>query len=448
MEQVDREAVLELRDGALCVRHWPLELQTPFGFTAANGALHGPPRLRAAARAALATARLAYHDRVGPGPLEPMDAPRAPEPAPAAFAAFCANEHRGTIVGLAEARRVDLVLAALRDRLVPALIVVRDSAAKTLWQRVLRGHGIDDAAVRAAAVVATTAEAATTMHWRARRHDLLVVDRPEQQPTTGLAAVLDGSPALARLGFVDTATPELLRWSAPLGPVLAVEDATATPPRIELHLPLDPTERAIHDAAWHEFLRGYDAFVALQPNAGFGTFVQRARGEPAWRDSLLAWHRALQAASWNAAKAAACAALLARHRGERVLVFTPDRHAAYELARAHLIAPVTAELPRRERDATFAAFAVGRVRALAGPRLLDVGVPEGAADVGILVGGGFGSAQQAARCRRVRAGGVVYELVASDTVEVGRARRFGRSLARSTAAAHGDERRDRSGLAR
>lgn len=440
MDPVDRATVLELRNGALCVRHWPPALRAPFGLAPDGDTLVGPGRLRHAVRAALASAAARVDDRIGPGPLEPMDAPRAPEPLPAAFAAFRANEHRGVIVGLREAHRVDVVLAAIRERLVPALVVVRDSAAASSWQRVLRGHGVDDRAVRAAAVVTTSSDATRTMHWRARRHDLLVVDRPEQQPAGHVAAILDASPALARLAFVDSPGPDLLRWSAALGTVLAIETTAATPPRIALHLPLATTERAIHDAAWHEFLRGYDAFVALQPNAGFGTFVQRARGDPAWRDSLLAWHRALHAASWNAAKATACATLLARHRGERILVFTPDRHAAYELARSHLIAPVTAELPQRERDATFAAFADGRVLTLAGPRLLDLGVPEGSADVGILVGGGFGSTQHAARCRRIRAGGVVYELVASDTVEVGRAQRFGRSLARTTAAADGDGR--------
>jgi superfamily II DNA or RNA helicase len=177
-------------------------------------------------------------------------------------------------------------------------------------------------------------------------------------------------------------------------------------------------------------------FVAAQPNGGFGTFVQQARGDPQQRPGLFAWHRALQLASWNRNKADAVAELLARHRNERVLVFTPDRRSTYELARTHLIAPVTAELPRRERQATLAAFAAGRLRTLAGPRLLDLGVPEGCADVGILVGGGYGRDQHDARCRRVAATGVVFELIALDTVEVGRAHRFGRSIAAATAVGH------------
>jgi hypothetical protein len=72
---------------------------------------------------------------------------------------------------------------------------------------------------------------------------------------------------------------------------------------------------------------------------------------------------------------------------------------------------------------------------LVGPRLLDLGVPEATAAVGIVVGGGFGPHQRLAQQRRVRQGGVVYELVAADTAEVGRARRFARHLALTNGAA-------------
>jgi hypothetical protein len=132
----------------------------------------------------------------------------------------------------------------------------------------------------------------------------------------------------------------------------------------------------------------------------------------------------VRTASWTAAKADAVARLLARHRPARMLLFTPDCASAYELARAHLIMPVTAELPRRERDAALAAFARGALRALVGPRLLETGAPEGLADVGVLIGCSMGLAQRRARCRRIAAAGICYELVSQDTLEVGRARRL------------------------
>lgn len=108
---------------------------------------------------------------------------------------------------------------------------------------------------------------------------------------------------------------------------------------------------------------------------GLARSYKQAREDPEQRPALLAWHEALHLASWHAHKALLIADLLQRHRGERILVFTPDRASAYELARSHLIAPITAELPRTERQSTVDQFLDGTLRVLAGPRLLDLGVP-------------------------------------------------------------------------
>ena len=429
---------LDLVHGELLVRDWPNTLRPPFGLVRTGSELRGHARLRRPVREALQTAGLAFQDHVAPPPLLLDDTPTAPEPTPSMLPCWLANDGRGIACCLPEATRLDFTISALRTRLQPALVVTRDSGAEINWTTTLAGHGlVARPGQRSAATVVTVAEAARTMHWRARRHDLLVVDRPEQMPLPAVLAVLDGSAALLRLGFVDAPdSRRLLRWCSSLGPVLGVVDAALRQQRIELHLPLPPADRIGYDEAWHTFLCVFDVFVAAQPNAGFGTFVQQARGDPKQRPGLFAWHRALQLASWNRNKADAVAELLARHRDERILVFTPDRRSTYELARTHLIAPVTAELPRRERQATLAAFAAGRLRTLAGPRLLDLGVPEGCADVGILVGGGYGRNQHHARCRRIATTGIVYELIALDTVEVGRAHRFGRSIAPATAVGH------------
>ncbi|HEX5051466.1 MAG TPA: helicase-related protein [Planctomycetota bacterium] len=426
---------LDLCAGVLRVCHWPSALRPPFGLVPAGAELRGPARLRAAVRRTLQQSGAAFDDRVTPPPLAPETVPRPPQPAPTVLHAWLANDRRGIACGLPETTRLDLVMAAVHTTRQQALVVVRDSGAESMWLRVFGSHGVRRGGEEVCAV-ATAADAARTMHWRARRHDLLVVDRPEQMPHTTLEAVLDGSAASSRLGFVDRPDARLLlRWAAGLGPVVGVAHAGPGPHRLELVLPLPAHDRITYDAAWHTFLGAFDAFAATRPQAGFGTFVQQARRDERQRPALLAWHRALHVASWNEAKAAATAELLQRHRQQRVLVFTPSRESAYQLACTHLIAPVTAELPRRERQQALAAFCAGRLRALVGPRLLDLGVPEGTADVGVLVGGGYGRNQHDARCRRVGRSGLVYQLVALDTVEVGRAHRFGRSAAGATAVA-------------
>jgi hypothetical protein len=121
----------------------------------------------------------------------------------------------------------------------------------------------------------------------------------------------------------------------------------------------------------------YDRFTALRPGAGFGTFVHEARAAPAWRPALLAWHRARRVAAWNAAKVQACRNCCSGIAAPRCWRHA-DRGSAYALAREHLVAPVTAELPRAERAALLAAFASGTQKVLVGPRLLDLGVTPGA----------------------------------------------------------------------
>ncbi|MFO1031399.1 MAG: hypothetical protein U1F60_09985 [Planctomycetota bacterium] len=418
--------LLERQAGSLCVRGWPTFLRPPHDLhTTADGTLRAPLSARARLRRQLLAAGAPFVDLLTPPPLEPDERPHALDPAPPALTTWLGHGGHGVVVGLGDGASVDFVLGAVHHTGARTLLLVRDSGAQLRWQAALRERP-GTAAIDVAVVAAVVRDFAT----RQPRHDLLVVAQPELLPAATLASALAGSAPAHVLALVDHATPALLAITAWAGPLLLVVDRGGGAQRVELHLPLAADERAAYELAFHEFLCGYDAFVALRPTAGFGTFVQEARGRAAWRPSLLAWHRARALAAWNVAKAAACGELLARHRGQSVLVFTPDRGSAYEIAREHLVAPLTAELGQRERAALLAAFARRELRVLVGPRLLELGVAAGTADVGLVVGGGFGRGDRRARFDRVGAHGVVYELVAADTVEVGQARRFAAELGR------------------
>ena len=418
--------ILDRAAAALRVRAWPEELRPPHGAVAAtDGTLSAPLSLRARVRRTLQAAGLPFVDLLAPTPLPRERLPACPDPPPAALAAWRRHGGHGLSVGLPEGEQIDFVLAAVHHTAARTLLLVRDSGAELLWQARLRerpGTGVID--------VVTVAAASRQLAGRVPLHDLLVVAQPELLPAHTLATATAGLAPAHVLALVDHAGPHLLELSAWAGPLLQLVRRTAAAAQVELHLPLTLAERAEHDEAWHQFLGGYDQFAALRPGVGFGTFVHEARAEPAWRPALLAWHRARRIAAWNEAKAAACGELLARHRGACVLVFTPDRGSAYEIAREHLVAPLTAELPRSERAALLASFARGELRVLVGPRLLELGVSAGRDDVGIVVGGGFGLGERQARHDRVAASGVVYELVAAETAEVGRARRLYDALRR------------------
>jgi hypothetical protein len=433
--QARSPTTLTFAAGELVVRGWPDGVAAPpLAVVRADGSLRGPARLRGSVRRTLAAAGVPFVDGTAPPPAAlPAAAPAAPMLA--ALLRSCGSPAAGVLVGLALEVRGPLVHAAAERRSAPALVVVPDTGAVASWHRELAprlGAALGEHRGTAGAVtLATAAAAAADIGWLGGRHELLVVDTLELIQPARLAAVVDGSAALHRLGFAASAADcDLMQRGIGIGPVVAVHEPGAAPPCVELRLPLSVGERDAYEAAWHEFFAAFDRFGAMRPGAAFGDFVRWARGDETGRPGLLAWHRSLRAASWTEAKQGAVAMLLERHRGARVLLFTPDCETAYALARQHLVMPVTAELPRRERDAALLAFARGELRVLAGPRLLETGTPEGSADAGVLIGCSLGRAQRRARAQRVAATGVVYELVSLDTLEVGRAGRM-----RGTAAA-------------
>lgn len=426
---------LQFRAGRILVHDWPPSVRAPHGMQQVRDHLEGPARLRWRLRAALHEAGLHYLDpigRVGPGvPHAAIDSHCGAGAAPTLLALRQAG-YRGLLLGLDEAARFCLVAALCRTLQQSALVAVADSGAEHRWRQAARAGGL--AGTLTAAAIATLAH---DMHWLGARHDVLVVDTPELMPHGAFAQACDGSAALARVGLIARIDAgSAARWSAGLGPLVASVERRAGARHTELRVPMPAALRGDYDTAWHTFLAAFDRFAAARPNAGFGAFVQQARDDPLQRPALRAWHDAVRLAAWHEPKAALVAELLQQHAHERTLVFTPDRRAAYELASRHLIPAITAEIPRAERQRMLDGFHRGSLRTLVGPRLLDLGVAEGSADVAILVGGGFGRDQRDARVRRVHADGQVYELTTQGSLEIGRAWRWRNHDADPAAAVH------------
>lgn len=423
---------LHLERGQLRIERWPPELAIPFGLRADGDRLTGPARMRPRARLALQDADIPFADttRIRSGGFDPDDLPPPSLDVDPLLTAHALADNRGLVQGLAEERRFGLVEDLIRGWGRMALVLTPDSAAAPRWRQHADAAGLGRA-VRVAPVGTRDAVAL------ARTFDLLVVEAADLMPAAQLLPVLDGSPALGRLGFLDGLDTALAERLAPgLGSVLHCCDRAADRTCHEVRVPLPAAARDAYDRAWHTFFAAFDRFAAQRPDAGFGAFVDRARNEPAWRPALQAWHRANQIAGWHDNKLELVGDLTAHHAEQRTLVFTPTRQAAYELAHAFLLPAVTAEIPAAERRQLVDGFVAGDLPVLVGPRLLDLGVPEGAADVAILAGGGFGAWQRDARASRVRTGGEIVEVTTLDTVEVGRAHRWRARARPSSTAGH------------
>jgi superfamily II DNA or RNA helicase len=426
---------LRFSRGAMVAGPWPDALPLPPGChwheVQGRPTLSAPGCLHRALCRVLRDSGTPFVDRADTAPALPAALP-LPEPRPAVamgLHAWRGHGGRGLMLGLDDGDRVQSTLHALREVGRTALVLAPAEAGAAGWLAALRPWFRDAAQLLRQGGEPPLVAVASWSSFMPRAGDqgnrfaVVIADACDRVPFGPALAALQCCTASHRLGFLGPAPAAdlALELGPVLGPVVAAVEPAALPRRV-LHLPLAAEERSDYEAAWSGFLGAYDRFQAMAPGARFSQFVRWARDDPRGRPGLQAWHRALRCLRWTRAKQEAVDLLLARHRGERVLLFTADRESAYACCRATFALPVTAELPRPEREAALAAWARGEVLALAGPRLLEEthGLP--GADVGVVVGRAFGAPQQQARVQRVRPGGVIYELVAADTVEVSRSR--------------------------
>ena len=114
--------------------------------------------------------------------------------------------------------------------------------------------------------------------------------------------------------------------------------------------------------------------------------------------------------------------LLAKHRGDRIIVFTNDNDTVYKLSERFLIPALTHQSHALERAEVLERFNSGEYPALVTSRVLNEGVDVPEANVAIVMSG-TGSVrehvQRLGRILRRRADkhAILYELVARDTTE-------------------------------
>lgn len=149
---------------------------------------------------------------------------------------------------------------------------------------------------------------------------------------------------------------------------------------------------------------------------------------PEGREALIAWRTAREIAFNARVKIDTVRYVLAKHRGERTIIFSEDTATAYLISREFLVPCITYLTPGRERKKYFEMFRSGEITTLATSRVLDEGVDVPDASVGIVLSGS-GSARQfrqrLGRLLRPSEGkhSVLYEVLASGTSEYGTSRR-------------------------
>ncbi|MEZ4443716.1 MAG: DEAD/DEAH box helicase family protein [Polyangiaceae bacterium] len=403
-----------------------------------------PPHRHRAVVAALEAEALPFTDRaLGTWTSRPVDwSPVDLRPYQrAALTAWLAAQGRGLAVMPTGSGKTRLALAAMAHLRLPTLCLVPTLVLLHQWRSEIArfyggkvgvwGDGLRDLAP---VMVMTFESAYRHMARVGHRFELLVVDEAHHFGQGARDELLEMAIAHHRLGL--TATPSPLPDAAAelrrlLGPtVFRTELADLAGTYLAdfdlhvLHLPLDPDERAEYDTVRRIFGSWYAVFRRAAPGAEWKDVVAAAQTSHEGRAALRCWRRSRELVAFTRAKATTLDALLAEHRGSRILVFTGDNATAYAIARRNLVMPLTCDIGRQERAATLERFARGELRGLVSSRVLNEGLDVPEADVGIIVGGTRGGTgehvQRIGRLLRPAPGkrATVYELIADGTVEV------------------------------
>ncbi|MEM8996003.1 MAG: DEAD/DEAH box helicase family protein [Acidobacteriota bacterium] len=265
------------------------------------------------------------------------------------------------------------------------------------------------------------------------RYGLLVFDEAHHLPGPTYSLAAEMSLAPFRLGL--TATPERedggeRRLDRLIGPIVyrreigeLAGEFLAEYETIRLRVRLSEAEAEEYWSQreiYRNFVHGEG--LRLGSAGGWQRFLQATSRSERGRRAFLAYRAQKAIAQASEAKLRLLETLLARHRHDRVLIFTGDNDTVYKISRRFLIPAITHQTKVKERHDALSGFNEGRYPFLVTSRVLNEGVDVPAASVGVVLSGSGSVREHVQRLGRIlrRAEGkraVLYEVVAEDTAE-------------------------------
>ena len=162
--------------------------------------------------------------------------------------------------------------------------------------------------------------------------------------------------------------------------------------------------------------------IRLGGRHGWRRFLAATSRSDEGRRALKAYRAQKRMALVHDEKLALLYELLARHRGERILIFTNDNASVYAISEQVLCPAITHETKVKERRRLLQAFRDGDYRIMVTSKVLNEGVDVPEASMAIILAGSGSVREHVQRLGRILRRGegkkaVLYELVTVDSVE-------------------------------
>ncbi len=358
----------------------------------------------------------------------------------AALCAWNLGSQRGIIVLPTGSGKTHVAIAAMARNPRRTLVLVPTRILLQQWHQQLIhffsgqvGVYGDSSRELGPVTVATFESAYRHMCHFGNQFEQLIIDEVHHFGNGVRDEALEMSLAPFRLGLTATMphdTNLIDRMSQLVGPPiyeLTVSDLSGTYlsnfDLIKIQLDLTPAERNCYEIHIGVFNEVFSYFRKSFPEASWKDFACWASRTDQGRKSLQALHQARCIINFAVRKEEILASMLARHRHNKILIFTADTNTAYKISKKYLVMPITADIKRKEREEALLRFRSGQLNTLVSCRVLNEGLDVPDAEVAIIIGGMHGERehiQRIGRLLRPKPGkrACIYELVCNDTVEV------------------------------
>ncbi|WP_247008114.1 DEAD/DEAH box helicase family protein [Halorientalis litorea] len=192
--------------------------------------------------------------------------------------------------------------------------------------------------------------------------------------------------------------------------------------RIEVSLtPAEREEYERHQSVFTDYLAASN--IEMRSGSDYQELVKRSGTDPRAREALLAKQRARDVMLNADRKVEELAAILDRHRDDRLIVFTAHTDMVYRLSERFLLPAITHETAASERREILERFRRGDYSRVVTANVLDEGVDVPDANVAVVLAGSGSErefTQRLGRVLRPKADGgraLLYELVSEETAE-------------------------------